>query len=569
MSASAAPGSRVGSEQQRARASAAPTPRACGRPPCARDARLSSSSSIARSGGRRPSWAMPEVLQHQAEPARSSPSSRRPLDAPRSGAIAARRSRPRSSASCRGCSRARDALVVLAELAGQLRGSPRSSSGPRRSRPASPASTPAPLIARSAQLPAGRPERRAPRRSARGPRPACRAAPSSARAFATQRERGVGVAVGDGVARGRPGRCRARRRAGAASRAAVGASMPCSASAKSVGERAGVAVARRVQLARRVEPLERVLAHGLEHPEAAARRACTRLWSASAAMPSSASGPQTASAASSVKPPVNTPSWPNSALRRRGRAGRSSSRSRRAASAGAAARRAGRSSAGPAAGQPVEDLGGGQDLGAGGGELDRQRQPVEARADLLDRARRPARARAAGRRRGRGARTARPRARSRAAAARARARRRAAARARLVTTSFDRGELASTPAQLRRRVEQLLEVVDDQQQLRRGEVLARPPARARRHRAPDRRARASGTKRAPSANRGAEPVRELEREARLADPARAGEREQADVAGPPAARARSPGPRRGRAAASAGRAAAAARAGRPARAWPR
>ena len=38
----------------------------------------------------------------------------------------------------------------------------------------------------------------------------------------------------------------------------------------------------------------------------------SRLWSASAAMPSSAAGPQTASAAASVKPPLNTPSWLNS-----------------------------------------------------------------------------------------------------------------------------------------------------------------------------------------------------------------------------------------------------------------
>ena len=164
----------------------------------------------------------------------------------------------------------------------------------------------------------------------------------------------------------------------------------------------------------------------------------SRLWSASAAMPSSASRPQTGSAAASVKPPVKTPSSREQPLGVRRRAGRSSSRSRRAASAGAAGRRAGRAEQIEPAREPVEDLLGGEDLDAGGGELDRQRQPVEAAADLGDMRSR--------RRRRRGS-TARARRWNRATAGSAASGPSASScsaascsGARLVTTSFERGD---------------------------------------------------------------------------------------------------------------------------------
>ena len=163
-------------------------------------------------------------------------------------------------------------------------------------------------------------------------------------------------------------------------------------------------------------------------------------------MPSRASGPQTASAAcereaadedaelgeqplrrrvEQVVAPADRGAQRLLALRAR-RAGRTTSRSSRRVEA-------------------VEDLGGGEDLDPGGGELDRQRQPVEPRADLRDPLpRRRARARAAGRRRARGARTA-PTAGS-AASGPSASSCSAAIRsgARLVTTSFVSGEAASS-----------------------------------------------------------------------------------------------------------------------------
>ncbi len=101
-------------------------------------------------------------------------------------------------------------------------------------------------------------------------------------------------------------------------------------------------------------------------------------------MPSSASRPQTASAASSVKPPAKTLSSANSRCGRR--VEQVVAPVDRAAQGLLAARdvaRAGAEEVEPAR-EAVEDRGGGEDLDAGGGELDRERQAVEARADLLD-----------------------------------------------------------------------------------------------------------------------------------------------------------------------------------------
>ena len=101
--------------------------------------------------------------------------------------------------------------------------------------------------------------------------------------------------------------------------------------------------------------------------------------------------------------------------------------------------------------------------------------------------------------------------------------------ARLVTTSFERGDACEDRAERGRGVEQLLEVVDHDQQL------------AARRRLADRACSSSAPTSARVVDRGerdepralgeplAEPVRELQREARLADPARAGEREQPHV----------------------------------------
>ena len=133
-----------------------------------------------------------------------------------------------------------------------------------------------------------------------------------------------------------------------------------------------------------VELLERVFADGLEHAEAAAVAgeqgvvgergdAVQRVGAADGF-----GGLQREAADEHAE-------LGEQALRRARRAGRSSSRSRRAASAGAAG-----ASRGPALSrssrrvEAVEDLGGGEDLDPGGGELDRQRQPVEPRADLRD-----------------------------------------------------------------------------------------------------------------------------------------------------------------------------------------
>ena len=144
----------------------------------------------------------------------------------------------------------------------------------------------------------------------------------------------------------------------------------------------------------------RVLAHRLEQPVAAGRPAssvdqrlldqCGRAGRARR-FARSRRPAATASAASSVQPPANTESRASTQRSRRRRAGRSSSRSARAASAGAAAR---------CGSPPVSSAEAivsrsaicstGQRAHARRGELERERDAVEAPADVGDRARRSA-----------------------------------------------------------------------------------------------------------------------------------------------------------------------------------
>ena len=319
---------------------------------------------------------------------------------------------------------------------------------------------------------------------------------------------------------------------------------PCPLSPPSTSSRVARACARggrRRASPALVEPLERVLADRLEHLEAAVRG-----WSTQALLDQRGDRrrarptPHTASAASSVKPPTNTPRRANSRLRRRGRAGRSSSRSPRAASAGAAG-----ASRGPALSrssrraEALEDRGRREHLHARGGELDRERQPVEPGADLLDAlARRRRRAAAAGRARGRGAGTARPRARRASGGIASSCSPAIRSAARLVTTSFEprrggeqrgssSGAASSTCSKLSITSSSALAGAA-------ARVEASPSLRAERlrdlrhdpRRLVERRQRhEAGAVREPRR----EPVRELEREPRLADPARPGQREQADV----------------------------------------
>ena len=94
-------------------------------------------------------------------------------------------------------------------------------------------------------------------------------------------------------------------------------------------------------------------------------------------MPSSASGPQTASAACEREAADEDAELANSALRRRVEqvVAPADRRAQRLLALGRVAR-AGAEQVEPAR-QAVEDLGRGEDLDPGGGELDRQRQPVE------------------------------------------------------------------------------------------------------------------------------------------------------------------------------------------------
>ena len=103
----------------------------------------------------------------------------------------------------------------------------------------------------------------------------------------------------------------------------------------------------------------------------------TRLFSASEPTPPSVSmtpSPQTASTARSRPPPAKTDRRARSACS----SASSSSWLQSIVSRSAAGRALGRA-------DPLGDLGGGEQPYLGSGELDRERQPVEAAADLLDR----------------------------------------------------------------------------------------------------------------------------------------------------------------------------------------
>ena len=160
-----------------------------------------------------------------------------------------------------------------------------------------------------------------------------------------------------------------------------------------------------------------------------------------------------------------------------------------------------------------------------GGELDRERQPVEPAADLahdLDRPRAGCRGALDGR--------ARPRRPPGAARPGTRARRRCAASARLVTSSQVRA-LREQLRQLGAAVEQVLEVVEQEQHRLRADVLRqarlrrRAPARSPARPAPDRVTAASGTQKTPSSKRSTSSAAACEREPGLAGPAGARQRD--------------------------------------------
>ena len=235
-----------------------------------------------------------------------------------------------------------------------------------------------------------------------------------------------------------------------------------------------------------LEPLERVLAHGFEHPEAPAvaghqavlgerADAVQRLRSADAL------------AAASVKPPTNTPSWANSrcAVRVEQVVAPADRGAQRPLAVGRVAR-AGAEQVEPAP-EAVEDLARGEDLDARRRELDRQRQAVEPAADLRDRASSSASTQPGS--------TARARRTNSATAGSAASGGSASScsaascsGARLVTTSFEGGDAAST-AELPGGVEQLLEVVDHEQQLAAAISPSACPSSAPTRPSPARRAR--------------------------------------------------------------------------------
>ena len=140
-------------------------------------------------------------------------------------------------------------------------------------------------------------------------------------------------------------------------------------------------------LARRGEPLERVLAHRLEHREPrAAAGSRSRLCCASA--PSSGAPIEhTSRAAASSQPPAKTASRANAA-----RSGSASSRWLQSIVARSVRWRSGASRGPPAASvepprQAASSIAAGaRHAAARRGQLDRQRQPVEPAADLRDRA---------------------------------------------------------------------------------------------------------------------------------------------------------------------------------------
>ena len=235
---------------------------------------------------------------------------------------------------------------------------------------------------------------------------------------------------------------------------------------------AGVVDARRAGQAARARTRGRVSNIAKRSPSRV-----TRLWSTSAAMPSSASGPPTASAASSVQPPTKTPSCANSF--------RASVVEQVVAPADRRAQRPlARRGVARAGGQqvepPLEPLEDRRRARAAWSARRRARSPAAARRAARRCARRTLvvgrRARAADRPRAPGARTARAPARARAAARAARARRRAAAARGSWPRASSRGDAASSSPSSRRGVDHLLEVVEHEQQLarRRG---ARPASR--------------------------------------------------------------------------------------------
>ena len=263
---------------------------------------------------------------------------------------------------------------------------------------------------------------------------------------------------------------------------------------------------RRPRPARRRE-----LADRLEHPEArpARRRAGGRGSCRRATASVSRSAPQTSSAASSVQPPREDGEPREQPLLVRRRAGRSSTRSWRAASAGAGRRR-GRRGAGRAAAQSrASSCVGAKSVVRRGGQLDRQRQTVEPRAELGSRV---VESRNAGPTR------ARPRDEQldgvvarRATAPDTRARRRGSG-SRLVTSSSSRGQSPSSVGERRRAARAVLEVVEHEQHrlparprerpraapaARRRRAPARPSAAQRRDRAA---ARAAPTRRRPGSS---------------------------------------------------------------------
>ena len=380
--------------------------------------------------------------------------------------------------------------------------------------PCSPASTPAPLSARWRSSGGAAVERERRRQQRRGPRSGCRARPSSATGRRTSAQRGVGVAVGDREASiaarmfSRSASSRSSQLAGLA-RSPCPLSPPSTSVARRRARARGAASSSVAGLGRAARARTR---GRLEHLEAARRG-----WSAGCGRParrspSSAVEPAHRLGGLEREAAGEHAERARTAPARRGRAGRSSSRSRRAASAGARGASRGpelsRSSRRPsrsriAAGVSTFMRAAASSIASG--RPSRRAQICSMRALVAGRERQPRVERAGAPRR-----TARPRARRPAAAAPARARRRCRSAARLVTTSFARGEAASrrpSSGAASSTCSKLSITQQDRVAGQHGRGLALAGAerlrRSRSRPAPGPRGRASATKRAPSANRGA------------------------------------------------------------------